>query len=126
MMAGTGRTIFRAAFLVLPAALLAGCAAAPPSDADQANLAACTQQADAAYQQDNLNGLARTGQTGLYFAPMPNHVFDSQRMGSLNARNNQIQDCVSGGSSGQSAAVGPASASAPLPAPQVTGAQNSQ
>jgi hypothetical protein len=114
-MAGTGMLIWaRLACVLLPAGLLAGCAAAPSSPAEQANLANCTQQADAVYQQDNLNGLARTGQNGLYFAPMPNHAFDAQREGTLDARNNQIKDCMDNGNPDA-----PALAGAALPAPQI-------
>jgi hypothetical protein len=120
-MAGTGMLIRACACcLILPAGLLAGCAAPPPSGADQANLAACTQSADAVYQADNENGLARTSQNGLYFAPMPDHAFDSQRMGSLNARNNQIQDCMDNGNP-DAALPGQAK----LPAPQIIGTPNS-
>lgn len=114
-MAGIAMPIWvRAVGFSLAASLLAGCAAPPPSAADQANLAACTQQADAVYQQDNLNGLARTSQNGLYFAPMPNHVFDAQRMGTLNARDNQIRACMENGSA-------QAPGGKPLPAPQIIG-----
>ena len=116
----------RAVCLVLPLNLLAGCAASGPSDADQANLAACTQNADAVYQADNENGLARTGQNGLYFAPTPDHVFDSQRMGTMSARDTQIQDCVDNGNPDAPAAGGPTAAGAKLPAPQIIGTQNSQ
>ena len=101
--------------MVLAAGILAGCAAAPPpSAAEQAELAACTQQADAVYAQSNLNALGRTSQNGLYMAPMPNHVFDGQRMGTLNARNNQIRACMENGNPGAGA---PAAAS--LPAPRI-------
>lgn len=101
------------ALAALPVMLLAGCAAAAPeSPAHQANLANCTAQADAVYRQDNLDGLARTGQNGLYFAPMPNHVFDAQRMGSMSARDREIQACMDQGSAGLPG-------SKPLPAPQI-------
>ena len=105
------------AALLLGLGLLAGCAESPaPSQADQANVASCTAQADAVYQQNNLNGLARTGQNGLLYAPMPNQVFDSQRMGSLNARDNQISNCVANGNPNNRPL-----AAAPLPAPQIIG-----
>jgi hypothetical protein len=82
---------------------LAGCAASPPeSAAQQADDAACTSQADAAYEAQNANLLARTGQNGLYYAPMPNHVFDSQRLGAESARDNQIQACEQNGNTGPS------------------------
>ena len=77
---------------------LAGCAGSPPeSAAQQADDATCTAQADAAYEAQNANLLARTSQNGLYFAPMPNHVFDGQRLGSMSARDNQIQACEQNG-----------------------------
>jgi hypothetical protein len=96
---------------------LAGCAPQPaPSQAAQANLASCTAQADAVYQQDNLNGLARTSQNGLLYPATPDQVFTGQRMGTLNARDNQIQDCVDNGNPNNRPAV-----TAPLPAPQIIG-----
>jgi outer membrane murein-binding lipoprotein Lpp len=102
---------------ILASGLLAGCAQTPaPSQADQANVASCTAQADAVYQQDNLNGLARTSQNGLLYAPMPNQVFDAQRMGTMNARDNQISDCVANGNPNNRPL-----AAAPLPAPQIIG-----
>ena len=116
-MAGTGMLIWaRAACIFLSLGLLGACAAAPPpSQAEQANLASCTQQADAVYDQSNLNGLARTSQNGLYFAPMPNHAFDAQRDGTLDARNNQIKDCMENGNPNAPAPGGGA-----LPAPTIT------
>jgi hypothetical protein len=100
------------AALAMP--LLASCAAAPPSPAEQADLDTCTAQANAAYTAQNIDALSRTSQNGLYYAPMPNHVFDSQRMGSLNQRNNQILDCVQNG-------TGAAAFSAPLFTPHIVG-----
>ena len=94
---------------------LAGCAAAPqPSAAEQANLANCTAQADAVYAQSNLNGLARTGQNGLLFPAQPQAAFQGQRMGTLNARHNQIQACMEQGDAGQQLPN-----QAPLPKPQI-------
>ena len=114
-MAGTGMLIWaRVACVVLPACLLGACAAPPPQTAADAELAACTQQADSVYQQSNLNGLARARQNGLYFAPDPNHVFDAQRDGTLDARNNQIQDCVDNGNPDAQIP-----GEKPLPAPQI-------
>ncbi len=110
----------RAVCVILPFGALAACAA-PASDSEQANLAACTQQADAVYQADNYNGLARTGQNGLLYPATPNHVFDAQRMGTLDARNNQIKDCMENGNPEAPAAPEPA---APLPAPRIIGIQN--
>jgi len=97
--------------------LLAGCAESPaPSQADQANVASCTAQADAVYQQNNLNGLARTGQNGLLYPATPDQAFSGQRMGTLNVRDNQIQDCVDNGNPNNRPTV-----TAPLPAPQIIG-----
>jgi hypothetical protein len=121
-MAGTGMLIWaRAACIVFPACVLGACAAPPPEAADQAELDQCTQSADALYQQSNLNGLARTGQNGLYFAPMPNHVFDAQRDGTLDARNNQVKDCMENGNPD---APGPGGGN--MPTPHIIGTQNSQ
>jgi hypothetical protein len=114
----------RAVCVVLPFGALAACAGAPPSDSEQANLAACTQSADAVYQADNYNGLARTSQNGLLYSATPNHVFDAQRLGTLDARNNQIKDCMENGNPEAPAVGGTPSITAPLPAPQIIGAQN--
>jgi hypothetical protein len=104
---------------ILAMGLLSGCAPAPaPSQADQANLAACTAQANAVYQQSNLNALGRTSQNGLLYSPTPDHVFDAQRMGTLNAYNNQVSDCVENGNPNTTP---PAPAGAPLPKPQIIG-----
>jgi len=111
------RTAFWAA-PILALGFLAGCAAAPPpSQADQANLAACTADADAVYKQSNLNALGRTNQNGLLYAPMPDQVFNGQRMGTLDARNNQISDCVQNGNPNNR----PATAAIQMPAPQIAG-----
>jgi hypothetical protein len=77
---------------------LAGCAISPPpSPADQAEAASCTAQADAVYTDNNEDALSRTSQTGLLFAPTPNHAFDSQRLGSLHQRDSQITACEQNG-----------------------------
>jgi hypothetical protein len=87
--------------LALVCGTLAGCAGSQPeSTAQQADDATCTAQADAAYEAQNANLLARTSENGLYFAPMPNRVFDGQRMGALSARDNQIQSCEQNGNTG--------------------------
>jgi len=102
---------------ILLAGLLAGCAP-PPSAADQSSVASCTAQANAVYQQDNLNALGRTSQNGLLYSPTPDHVFDAQRMGTLNAYNNQVSDCEENGNPN---ATPPPSAAAALPKPQILG-----
>jgi len=77
---------------------LAGCAASQPeSTAQQADDATCTAQADATYEAQNPNLLARTGQNGLQFPAMPNQVFEGQRLGAMSARDNQIQACEQNG-----------------------------
>ncbi len=61
---------------------LAGCAAnAPESNAQQADDAACTAQADALYNSETVDEQARTSQNGLLYAPMPTHVFDAEQLG---------------------------------------------
>ncbi len=115
-MARSNLSLWSAPMLAALAAL-ASCAPQPAAtSADQANLASCTAQADAVYDQSNLNGLARTGQNGLLFPATPGQVFSGQRMGTLNVRNNQIQDCVDNGNPNNRATV-----TAPLPAPQIIG-----
>ncbi len=114
-MARSNVSFFAAPMLALAA--LSACSPPPaPSAGDQANLASCTAQADAVYDQSNLNGLARTGQNGLLYPATPGQVFSGQRMGTLNARNNQIQDCVDNGNPNNRPTV-----TEPLPAPQIIG-----
>jgi len=123
-MARAGMLIWaRAACLLLPFGALAGCAT-PPAASDQADLAACTQAADAVYEADNYNGLARTSQNGLLYPATPDHVFDAQRMGTLDARNNQIKDCTENGNPDAPAVSGLPAQAAPLPRPQIIGTQN--
>jgi hypothetical protein len=104
---------------ILAACLLGGCAFSPPaSPADQADLAACTSQADATYDAQNYDALSRTSQNGLRYSAMPNQVFDAQRLGSLHQRDDQITDCVNNGSGGSAQAAIPG----PPPAiPQIIG-----
>jgi hypothetical protein len=86
---------------------LAGCAPQPAATpAEQAEASACTAQADAGYQANNYDALSRTSQNGLYFAPTPNHAFDSQRMGSLHVRDSQITACEQNGSDAGAIAPG--------------------
>ncbi len=106
----------RAAMMLLPVGLLLGCTASPPATAEQANLASCTASADAVYQSENYNGLARTSQNGLLYGATPNQVFEGQRMGTLNARNNQIKDCMNNGNPDETVPGGAA-----LPTPQILG-----
>ncbi len=95
----------------------AGCAAQPPaSQADQSEASACTAQADAGYQANNYDALSRTSQNGLYFAPNPNHAFDSQRMGSLHVRDSQITACEQNGNDAGAIAPG-----TPIVTPHIIG-----
>ncbi|SHE84518.1 hypothetical protein [Acidocella aminolytica] len=71
---------------------LAGCASQKQTPAEVANQAACTQQANAMYQNSTVNLQARTAQTGLRYGG-PNQVFDAERMGAMNDRALQIQRC---------------------------------
>jgi hypothetical protein len=72
--------------------LLAGCASQPQSQATQADATACTNAADAGYQNSTLDLQARTLQNGLrYGAPM--QVFDAERMGAMSQRDQAIQNC---------------------------------
>ncbi len=87
--------------------LLAGCAApAPPSAAATADANTCTAQADAVYQQENVDALSRTSQNGLYFGNTPTHVFDAQRMGSMHQRDSAITNCEDNGNSNLRPAYG--------------------
>jgi hypothetical protein len=108
---------------VLAAALLggAGCAIAPPaSEADTAELATCTAQADATYDAQNYDQLSRTGQNGLLFSATPDHVFDAQRLGSLHERDDQLADCLRSGTGGTASADAAIPGPAPV-APQIIG-----
>jgi hypothetical protein len=110
--------IKRLSFSAALAGMLAasGCATSPPpSQADQADLAACTAQADATYDEQNYDQLSRTSQNGLRYSATPNHVFDAQEMGSLHERDDQINDCVDNGTAGTASAA----AALPGPAPAV-------
>lgn len=102
--------------LPLAAVLLAGgCSvSAPPSAADQADLDACTRQADAAYNAQNVEALSRTDQTGVRYSATPNHVFDAQQLGLLHERDSAITDCVNNGTVDNSAVPGP-----PLATPHI-------
>ena len=95
-------------------AALAACAQPPPSPAAEAEAAACTTQADAAYNAQNYDSLARTSQTGLYFANTPNHVFDAEQQGALHQRDSAITACESQGNNGLRPAIG-----APLVTPHI-------
>ncbi len=92
----------------LGCAALAGCAAGPPpTAAENADAAACTQAADAAYEAQNYDELSRTSQTGVRYSATPNHVFDAQRLGSLHVRDSQITDCERNGNNDDRASLIP-------------------
>ena len=93
---------------------LAGCAEPPPDPAAQADASACTAQADAAYRAQDYDSLARTSQTGLYFANTPNHVFDAEQQGALHQRDSAITNCESNGDNDLRPASG-----APLVTPHI-------
>jgi hypothetical protein len=105
----------RLIFLLMPVLLfVSGCASAPPNAADQADLAACTRQADAAYNAQNYDALSRTDQTGLRFPATPTQVFQAQQLGLQHQRDSAITDCVSNGTAADSMIPGP-----PLPTPHI-------
>ncbi len=87
---------------------LAGCAATPPvSQAQQADTAACTAQANTQYQQNTLDLQARPPQLGQRYGAMPTQVFDAEHMGALSERASQIQQCEeTGTNNGQPEAGG--------------------
>jgi hypothetical protein len=93
--------------LTLAAALiLAGCAMGPPeSQAQKADDAACTTQADAAYAGANPDLLARTSQNGLLYGATPTHVFDAEQMGAEHDRQSAITRCERIGNNGAAPTV---------------------
>jgi len=96
---------------------LAGCTPPPAANpAQEAEASACTAQADAAYTSENTDALSRTSQNGLYFAPTPNHVFDSQRLGSLHQRDSDITACENNGNGAGAIAPG-----TPIVTPHIIG-----
>jgi hypothetical protein len=83
---------------VLVAGALAGCAPGQPeSQAQQSDDAACTAQADAVYNANNQDQLARTSQNGLLFPATPSHVFDAEQQGGMHERDSQITHCEQNG-----------------------------
>ena len=97
---------------------LVGCAPmAPPSPSQQADDAACTAQADATYRANTQDQQARTLQNGLYFAPMPNRVFQSQQMGAEHVYDSQLQNCEQNGNPDTAPSIN----TAPLVPPQIIG-----
>ncbi len=111
------RSFRRGIIMLTPALCLAACATpAPPSASSEAEASACTAEADASYNSQNFDALSRTSQNGLLFAATPNHVFDSQRMGSLHARDRQITDCEAHGQDAGGIAAG-----TPIVTPHIVG-----
>jgi hypothetical protein len=100
---------------VLALGAVAGCSyGPPPTQAEQADAAACTSAADATYHAQNYEALSRTDQTGVRYSATPNHVFDAQQMGAMHLRDSQITSCEQQGS-GTAGAV----PSAPLVTPHI-------
>jgi hypothetical protein len=83
--------------------VLGGCARnTPQTAAGAAADVTCTAQGDATYHALNEDQLARTSQNGLYFAPMPNHVFDAEQMGAMHVRDSEISNCERNGTAAAS------------------------
>jgi len=78
---------------------LAGCAGAPESQAQQANDAACTAQADAQYRANTLDDAGHTDQSGLMYGATPNHVFDAEHLGAQHSFESQLSRCEKLGTS---------------------------
>jgi hypothetical protein len=78
---------------VLLAGCLTGCAAQPESQAQQADDSACTAQADAVYNAQNVNLEGRPSENGLRYPASPTEVFQGQQMGSEHERDTQITNC---------------------------------
>ncbi len=71
-----------------------GCTQTPPeSSAQQADDEACRLQADSLYNSLSQDQLARPTQTGLLSGSTPDHVFDAEKLGALNARQLDIKRC---------------------------------
>ncbi len=86
---------------VLACGALAACAPVQPeSQAQQADDAACTAQADASYNASTLDLQARPSQNGLLYGAMPTHVFDGERLGAEHDRESQISHCEQTGGTG--------------------------
>ena len=96
------------------ALLLAGCASQPQSQAEAANQAACTASANQAYQNSTVNLQARTLQDGQRFGA-PTQLFQSEQMGAMNERYQQIQRCVQFGNQNG----GPSVNNVPVVAPHI-------
>ncbi len=87
--------------VVLACGALAACAPAEPqSQAEQADAASCTAQADAAYNASTLDQQARPSQNGLLFGTTPTQVFEGEKLGAEHDRESQISDCEQNGSNG--------------------------
>jgi len=111
------KTHLQLGLVLAPALWLAGCAPQPPaSPAQQAEASACTAQADATYDSENTDALSRTSQNGVFFAPDPNRVFDSQRLGSLHDRDSEITACEDHGNGAGAIAPG-----TPIVTPHIIG-----
>ncbi len=100
-----------------PALWLAGCTPPPAAPtAQDSEASACTAQADATYDSENTDALSRTSQNGVFFAPDPNRVFESQRLGSLHDRDSEITACEDHGNGAGAIAPG-----TPIVTPHIIG-----
>jgi hypothetical protein len=105
--------MLRAIFVMAVGLSLAGCTApAPPSDAVQAEDAACTAQGDATFDANTVDEQARTSQNGLLYGATPTHVFDAEHLGAEHLRDNVITSCEQNGNNS-----GPDDLGGPPPVP---------
>ena len=101
----------------LACAWLAGCAAgAPESQAQKAETADCTAQADATYRAHTIDEEARTSQNGLIFGATPTHAFDAEHLGAEHVRDSQITACEQNGNNS-----GPVVNGTPVVTPHIVG-----
>lgn len=76
---------------------LAACSFGPPppqSATDKADLAACTQQANAINAARHYTYLSRTDQFATPFQGTPNQQYISNRLAQIHERDDRINDCV--------------------------------
>lgn len=87
------RPILTLSALVLP---LAACTfgAPPPSASQQANLAVCTQQANAYERAHDFAWISRTDQFATPFQGTPNQNYVTNRLAEIHARRDMINNCV--------------------------------
>ena len=93
-------------FLAL-AGLTACQSASPRSANDAATLAACREQADRVYAQQNRVDLSRRDERDTPFASTYNSGITTRGLGARYERGRQIAACTSGGGPGGEAGTGP-------------------